>query len=50
MIAAVFTWTALGYLGPVRHVPILATALYWYFLAIAYLWLFFTLYGTPRLA
>ncbi|MBV8739135.1 MAG: cytochrome c oxidase subunit 3 [Alphaproteobacteria bacterium] len=50
MIAAVLVWSALGYFGPVRHVPILVTAFYWYFLAVAYLWLFFTLYGTPRLA
>jgi cytochrome c oxidase subunit 3 len=49
MIAAVLVWVGLGYLGPVRHVPVLVTAAYWYFLAVAYLWLFFTLYGTPRL-
>lgn len=49
MIAAVFVWSMLGYFGPVRHAPITITAFYWYFLAVAYLWLFFTLYGTPRL-
>lgn len=49
MIAAVFAWYLLGYLGRVRHLPITNTAFYWYFLTVAYLWLFFTLYGTPRL-
>jgi cytochrome c oxidase subunit 3 len=49
MIAAVFVWSLFGYFGPVRHAPITITALYWYFLTVAWLWLFFTLYGTPRL-
>lgn len=47
MVAAVLVWAALGYFGPVRHAPILITAFYWYFLAAAYLWLFFTISGTP---
>jgi cytochrome c oxidase subunit 3 len=49
MIAAVFAWSLFGYFGPVRHAPVTITALYWYFLTVAWLWLFFTLYGTPRL-
>ncbi|HJU18471.1 MAG TPA: cytochrome c oxidase subunit 3 [Stellaceae bacterium] len=49
MILAVLVWSLFGYFGPVRHVPITITALYWYFLTVAWLWLFFTIYGTPRL-
>jgi heme/copper-type cytochrome/quinol oxidase subunit 3 len=49
MIAAVLAWSALGYFGPLRHAPVTITAFYWYFLTAAWLWLFFALYGTPRL-
>lgn len=49
MVAAVLIWSLLGYFGPLRHVPITITAMYWYFLAVTWLWVFFTLYGTPRL-
>lgn len=49
MSAAVLTWSAAGYLGPVRHVHITATAIYWYFLAVTWAALFFALYITPYL-
>ena len=49
MAAAVLVWFLLGYLGPVRHVPLTVTALYWYFLAAVWLTLFFTLNITPYL-
>jgi cytochrome c oxidase subunit III len=49
MAAAVLAWSAAGYLGPVRHVPVTVTALYWYFLAATWAALFFTLYITPYL-
>jgi cytochrome c oxidase subunit 3 len=49
MAAAVLTWSAAGYLGPVRHVPVTVTAIYWYFLAATWAALFFTLYITPYL-
>lgn len=49
MIAAVLVWVALGYLGPVRHVPVTVTAYYWYFVAVVWLGVFFTLYLSPYL-
>jgi len=49
MAAAVLTWSAAGYLGPVRHVLVTVTAIYWYFLAATWAALFFTLYITPYL-
>lgn len=49
MIAAVLLWSALGYLGPVRHVPLTVTAYYWYFVALTWLGVFFTLYISPYL-
>ena len=49
MAAAVQVWFLLGYLGPVRHVRLTVTALYWYFLAAVWLTLFFTLNITPYL-
>jgi heme/copper-type cytochrome/quinol oxidase subunit 3 len=49
MIAAVLGWSALGYFGPVRHVPITVTAFYWYFVTVIWLAVFFTLYITPYL-
>ena len=49
MLAAVTLWSVLGYLGPVRHVPVTVAKLYWYFLAIVWLALFFTLNITPYL-
>ena len=50
MAAAALAWSGLGYFGPVRHAPVTITALYWYFLAIVWLALFFTLNLTPYLA
>ena len=50
MIAAVLVWSALGYFGPVRHVPVTVAAFYWYFVTIVWLALFFTVYGTPYLS
>ena len=49
MIAAVLGWSALGYFGPVRHVPITVTAFYWYFVTVTWVGVFFTLYITPYL-
>lgn len=49
MIAAVLLWSALGYFGPVRHVPVTVAALYWYFIAATWLAVFFTLYISPYL-
>jgi heme/copper-type cytochrome/quinol oxidase subunit 3 len=49
MIAAVLLWSALGYFGPVRHVPVTVTAFYWYFVAVLWLGVFFTLYVSPYL-
>lgn len=49
MATAVLAWSAVGYLGRVRHVPITVSALYWYFLALSWLALFFVIYITPYL-
>ncbi|HEY6434915.1 MAG TPA: cytochrome c oxidase subunit 3 [Acetobacteraceae bacterium] len=49
MGAAVTVWSALGYFGPVRHVHVTITAIYWYFLAASWAALFFALYVTPYL-
>jgi heme/copper-type cytochrome/quinol oxidase subunit 3 len=49
MSAAVLGWSASGYLGPVRHVPVSVAAFYWYFLAATWVALFFVLYITPYL-
>jgi heme/copper-type cytochrome/quinol oxidase subunit 3 len=49
MSAAVLVWSAIGYLGPVRHVPVTVAALYWYFVAASWLAVFFVLYITPYL-
>jgi cytochrome c oxidase subunit III len=49
MIAATLGWSAIGYLGPMRHAPVTVTAVYWYFVAITWLGVFFTLYITPYL-
>lgn len=50
MAGTVLLWFAFGYLGPVRHAPITVTALYWYFLALIWLTLFFTINITPYLS
>ncbi|MBV9016801.1 MAG: heme-copper oxidase subunit III [Alphaproteobacteria bacterium] len=50
MMAAVLLWSLLGYFGPVRHAPVTITAFYWYFVAVIWLAVFFTLYITPYLA
>ncbi|MGE0259632.1 MAG: heme-copper oxidase subunit III [Alphaproteobacteria bacterium] len=50
MVAAVLVWSALGYFGQARHVPVTVAALYWYFLAATWLTLFFTLNVTPYLS
>jgi cytochrome c oxidase subunit III len=47
MLLAVLVWSVLGYFGPVRHAPVMVTALYWYFIVVAWLALFFTIYMTP---
>lgn len=49
MLAAVTLWSTLGYLGPARHVPVTVARLYWFFLAVIWLVLFFTLNVTPYL-
>jgi heme/copper-type cytochrome/quinol oxidase subunit 3 len=49
MIATVLLWSLLGYFGPARHVPITVAAAYWYFVAIVWLGVFFTLYVSPYL-
>jgi cytochrome c oxidase subunit III len=49
MALAVMVWSTMGYFGPVRHVPITVTAIYWYFLAATWAALFFVLYITPYL-
>ena len=49
MVAAVLLWSFLGYFGLLRHAPIPATALYWYFVTVIWLALFFTIYITPYL-
>jgi cytochrome c oxidase subunit III len=50
MAAIALVWSMLGYFGPVRHAPVTVTAFYWYFLAITWLGVFFTLNCTPYLA
>lgn len=49
MMAAVLGWSALGYFGPVRHVPVTITAFYWYFVTVIWLAVLFTLYISPYL-
>ncbi len=50
MIGAVLLWSAIGYFGPIRHVPVTIAAFYWFFVTAVWLALFFTLYITPYLA
>jgi heme/copper-type cytochrome/quinol oxidase subunit 3 len=47
MLLAVFVWTALGCFDNVRHVPVAIMAIYWYFVAVIWIWVFFTLTCTP---
>lgn len=47
MLLMVFLWTALGYFDGVRHVPIAIAAIYWYFIAIIWIAVFFTLTCSP---
>jgi heme/copper-type cytochrome/quinol oxidase subunit 3 len=49
IIAAVLLWSLLGYFGPARHVPITVAAAYWYFVAVVWLGVLFTLYISPYL-
>jgi cytochrome c oxidase subunit 3 len=49
MTLAVLAWVVLGYFGPVRHVPIGVTLLYWYFLSATWFMVFWTLYLTPHM-
>ncbi|MBV8776033.1 MAG: heme-copper oxidase subunit III [Alphaproteobacteria bacterium] len=49
MLAAVLLWSALGYFGRVRHVPVTVAAFYWYFVTIVWLAIAFALYVTPYL-
>jgi cytochrome c oxidase subunit 3 len=47
MFIVLFVWTSLGYFDPFRHVPIAVGMLYWYFLAAAWLAVFFVINVTP---
>ena len=47
VLAVVLLWSALGYFGPVRHVPVTVAAIYWYFVTIIWLVVLFTLDITP---
>lgn len=47
ILAVVLLWSALGYFGPRRHVPVTVAAYYWYFVAIIWLGVLFTLDITP---
>jgi cytochrome c oxidase subunit III len=49
MQLALLAWSLLGYFDSIRHVPISVMAMYWYFVAVAWLAIFFTIYGTPYL-
>lgn len=47
MFIMLFVWTAMGYFGPVRHLPISVGALYWYFVTGLWIAVFFVLDCTP---
>jgi cytochrome c oxidase subunit III len=47
MFLVLVAWTALGYFGPVRHLPITVGMLYWYFVAALWLAVFFVINITP---
>ncbi len=50
MLLMVFLWTAFGYFDDIRHVPITIASLYWYFIAVIWIGVFFTLTCTAYLA
>ena len=50
MLLMVFLWTAFGYFDDIRHVPITIAGVYWYFIAVIWIGVFFTLTCTPYLA
>lgn len=47
MLLMVMLWTAFGYFDAVRFVPITIVKIYWYFIAIIWVCVFFTLTCTP---
>ena len=47
MFLMLFVWTALGYFDRGRHVPIMVGVLYWYWLAAAWIAVFFVVNCTP---
>lgn len=49
MLLFLAIWTGLGYFDNVRTTAISALAIYWYFVNLAWLGVFFTLYITPHL-
>ncbi len=49
MALVVLAWVLLGYFGPIRHVPVSVTLLYWYFLSGTWFMVFWTLYLTPHM-
>lgn len=49
MQLALLAWSVLGYFDSIRHVPVSVMTMYWYFIAVAWLAIFFTIYGTPYL-
>lgn len=49
MLLIVCVWTVFGYFDRVRHIPIAIATIYWYFIAIIWIAVFFTLTCTPYL-
>ncbi|HLJ22043.1 MAG TPA: cytochrome c oxidase subunit 3 [Stellaceae bacterium] len=50
VLAALATWTALGYFDRIRHAPISIGGLYWHFVDAVWIAVFSSLYLTPRLS
>lgn len=50
MLAVVWCWTALRYIGPDRHAALSIAAAYWHFVDVVWLAVFATFYVAPRLA
>jgi heme/copper-type cytochrome/quinol oxidase subunit 3 len=47
MLLVVLIWTALGYFDATRGIPITVATIYWYFVAVIWIAIFFTLTCTP---
>jgi cytochrome c oxidase subunit 3 len=47
ILLAVLGWSAMGYLTPRRNSPVTVVAMYWYFVVVAWIAVFISLYLLP---